>query len=158
VLVDLVAAVSGGRQDFVGVLAQQRPSSPRVERRCRHLDRRPQRAQAAQRRMIDFHRHLAGDGLRRPQRFLVVENRTARHAGLFELADPVGDGVSAGLGLDQPRQIVAIGDALGVAGEPRVGDPLGVAEHLCHLLEVAIVGRADRDLAVRAPKRLVRRR
>ena len=48
-------------------------------------------------------------------------------------------------------------DALMVGGETRVGQPFVMAEHARQLGEVAIVGGADRDVAVGASKGLVRR-
>ena len=108
--------------------------------------------------MIDVNRHLACDRLRRRQGVLVIEDRSARNAGLFELADPVRDRLPGGFLFDQRASSSRCAMRCELPDESRVEQPLVVAQHARDFLEVAIVGGADRDVAVGAAERLIRSR
>ena len=70
------------------------------------------------------------------------------HAGRDQVVEPVGGGPAA-KPLDQQRpELVPVGGAPVVAGEPRVVGKLGRAEHLAQLAELRVVARGHDELAV----------
>ena len=157
-LLYFIGAVASVRQYVVGVLAQHRRAALRVERRRRHLDRRAERAQRPSvgwSTSTVISRAMACGVV---ERLLVIEDRPARDAGLFELAEPVrapvASTVTASISAASSSRCAT---RWWFARKPRVGQPFGVAEHARELGEVAIVGGADRDVAVGAAECLIRR-
>ena len=82
------AASTPAARSTASVCSPRAGAPPRIERRVRHLDRRPQRMEPAERGVVYLHCHLPSDDLRIGKDLRIVVDGSARDASLLETLQP----------------------------------------------------------------------